>query len=59
MGVSALMVVWEGGGLGRALSGRHGRRLPWKHRDSASEGWRRGGLGVTLSEVEELKIETL
>lgn len=54
-----MMVVWEGGGLGRALSGRHGRRLPWKHSDSASEGWRRGGLGVTLSEVEELKIETL
>lgn len=33
---------WEGGVRG-ALSGRHGRRLPWKQRDSASEGWRDSG----------------
>lgn len=35
----------EGSGWGGApSSGRHGRRLPWKQRDSGrSEGWRDGG----------------
>lgn len=34
---------WEEGGARGALSGRHGRRLPWKQRDSASKGWRDSG----------------
>lgn len=45
----------EGGGGGGALSGRLGRWLPWKQRDSFCEGWRdSGGVNcVTVSAINE------